>query len=150
SYPGSANNTALTDSTTPNSRSYGGQGTCVTITNISPSAATMTAAVSVTCGKAVAKDTKDSKDTRKEIRKEVFKEGKEIRKDLKDRIEGKAAGKDFKERKEFKEVEWPGGGGDPFGSSTSGADVLVAVQALEARLAALESLLGRAPEPFIG
>jgi immune inhibitor A len=46
-YPGSGNNTALTPTSTPSSDSYAGQDTGVSITNISPSGATMTASVSV-------------------------------------------------------------------------------------------------------
>jgi len=46
-YPGSSNNTSLTDSSTPNSKSYAGANTDVSISNITASAATMTASVEV-------------------------------------------------------------------------------------------------------
>ena len=139
-YPGSANNQGFSPTSAPNSKSYAGQDTCVSVTNISAAAATMTANVSVHCGKSPLKDTKDSKDgikdTKerkefKEIRKDIkdsrkeFKELKEGGKDFKELKEGgkdfkelKEGGKDFKELKEggkdIKErkelVEWPGGG----------------------------------------
>lgn len=46
-YPGSKNNTALTGSSSPSSNSYSSQPTLVSVTNISASAATMTATVNV-------------------------------------------------------------------------------------------------------
>jgi immune inhibitor A len=46
-YPGSSNNTAFTGSSTPNSNSYAGSPTSVSVTNISPSGATMNAVVGV-------------------------------------------------------------------------------------------------------
>jgi len=48
-YPGSTNNRSFTDTTTPNSKSYAGVKTCVSVTNISNSAATMTAHFNVKC-----------------------------------------------------------------------------------------------------
>jgi immune inhibitor A len=49
-YPGSAGNTAFTATSAPNSKSYNGADTCVAITSVAPSGATMTARVSVRCG----------------------------------------------------------------------------------------------------
>jgi immune inhibitor A len=49
-YPGSSNNTIFNATSTPNSKSYGGIDTCVRVTDISPSAAVMSARLSVTCG----------------------------------------------------------------------------------------------------
>jgi len=46
-YPGSTNNTAFMGSSTPNSNSYAGSPTSVSVTNISPSGATMTAIAGV-------------------------------------------------------------------------------------------------------
>jgi len=95
-FPGSANVTALTGSSTPSSNSYAGAATNVSVTNISASAATMAATVTVTT-KAVAKDTKDQKDATKEPNKET--------KDLKDQKDGrKEASKDSKDSKDQKDA----------------------------------------------
>jgi immune inhibitor A len=48
-FPGSSNNTSLTATSDPNSKSYGGISTCVQMTNISQSAAVMSARLSVEC-----------------------------------------------------------------------------------------------------
>ena len=58
-FPGSSSKTSVTSSTTPNTKSFTGQDTCVSLTAISPSAPTMTVTVSVTCGKSAVKDLKD-------------------------------------------------------------------------------------------
>lgn len=49
-FPGSAVNTSFTGSSSPNSRSYAGRDTCVSITEISASGPTMTASVAIACG----------------------------------------------------------------------------------------------------
>jgi immune inhibitor A len=64
-YPGSTNNRSLTATTTPSTRAYTGQGTCVSITNISAAGPTMTAAVSVRCAMPV---TNGFLDTRESVR----------------------------------------------------------------------------------
>ncbi|MGW4029572.1 M6 family metalloprotease domain-containing protein [Streptomyces sp. NPDC004838] len=46
-YPGDTGNTSLTGSTSPNSKSYAGVDTCVSVTDVSAPAATMTATVAV-------------------------------------------------------------------------------------------------------
>jgi immune inhibitor A len=174
-YPGSANNVSFTSSSSPSSRSYSGADTCVSISGVSASGATMTATISVTCGKGLAKehkelskelvdqkqgrkDTKDLSKERKDFkdRKEILKEGKELRKEV----------KDIKDRVENKRPELPGGGGgrfgfsgqDPYGGYEDGGsdagDPLVAmVEDLAARVSALEggySEGGTAAEAFIG
>jgi immune inhibitor A len=48
-YPGSASNNVFDKNSTPNSRSYAGSDTCVAVTGISASAATMTANLQVRC-----------------------------------------------------------------------------------------------------
>jgi len=53
-YPGTSANTALTPTSTPNTRSYAGQDTSVSITDISAAGETMTAAVSVSAAAAPA------------------------------------------------------------------------------------------------
>lgn len=95
-YPGSSGNSNFSGNTSPNSNSYTGQTTCVSVTQISASSATMTARVAVTC-KAVAKDLKDA---RKEIKdgKELNKDVKDVRKDTKELVkERKDAVKETKE-----------------------------------------------------
>ncbi|WP_052185713.1 M6 family metalloprotease domain-containing protein [Streptomyces purpureus] len=92
-FPGSSGNTTFSSSSTPSSRSYAGADTCVSVTRISPPAATMTAAVSVSCGKLPIKEVKESKEIKEPLKegKEPFKE----RKDIKDRKDG--AKEDLKE-----------------------------------------------------
>ncbi len=58
-YPGSSSNTTFDNGSTPNSRSYAGNDTCVAVTAISASAATMTADLRVRCAKSVLKDFRD-------------------------------------------------------------------------------------------
>lgn len=48
-YPGTSNNTSFTDTATPNSKSYAGIKTCVSVTGISPAGPVMTANVTVRC-----------------------------------------------------------------------------------------------------
>jgi immune inhibitor A len=164
-FPGSSDNRAFTNTSTPNSKSYGGLNTCVSLTAISDSGPVMTAQVQVQCGKSRTKDTKDTKDGRKEVKehqKDQFKEKdfyKELikEKDFKDRIKEK-------DLKEIRERGWPdkpwddkfvdtkladgmpadGGVDRPYGASTAGS------AALEARVAALEAALFGEAEPFIG
>ena len=48
-YPGSSKNGALTSASSPNAKSYGDLDTCVTITNVSASGASMKARIGVKC-----------------------------------------------------------------------------------------------------
>lgn len=102
-YPGTAGNTAFSSTSTPNSKSYTGLDTCVAVTKISAAGATMTADLTVRCGKSIVKELKerpkDFKDIIKE-RKELKEDLKERPKDLKEIKEGK---EEIKERKEIKE-----------------------------------------------
>jgi len=184
-YPGSSGNSAFNATSTPSSNSYANQSTCVSVTGISASGPTMSASVSVQCGKSMVKDAKDLKDRskdqkeltkdrkdakdatkeqskerkdikdRKERAKEVkevkeVKEGGKERKDLKDRVESKWLDKDFtREGKSPKEmVERPGG----FGQAAPTEDFAQVIADLEARMAALEAIVGMTgeAEPFIG
>jgi immune inhibitor A len=164
--PGSSNRTSLSATTNPSTKSYAGQDTCVSLTNVSASGPTMTASITVSCGKAVVKELKDSHKEFKELPKELkdsHKEFKELPKELKDRAEHKAIPKELKESwkelkefakdlkegaKEFKEAasekpfDRPGGGGLE--------EEATSLASLEARVSALEHLLGGAAEPFIG
>ena len=134
----------------------------MSLTNISASGPTMSATVTVHCGKAPTKDIKDGQKEHKELgkdltdNKQLRKDVKEAAKDLKDaRKELKELGKDLIDnkqiRKDFKEIkesgkeafERPPGGGD----LAAGDD---RIDALEARLSAVEQLIGTAAQPFIG
>ncbi|TQK01271.1 M6 family metalloprotease domain-containing protein [Herbaspirillum sp. SJZ107] len=59
-YPGTSNNTSFSNSSSPNSKSYAGQSTCVSVTSISAPGPVMTANVTVKCtpklGKELMKD----------------------------------------------------------------------------------------------
>jgi immune inhibitor A len=179
-YPGTSNNTSFTGTSTPNSKSYAGVDTCVSLTGISPSGAVMTANAGVVCvikTKERPKELKDLKDRLKDRIKDVKETQKELKerpKELKDLKEGrkelkekelKEGGKDLKERakeikeggkeiKEGKEIfERPGGG--LFGGAWSEAggeepDALDLLGALEARVSALEAQSAQGSQPFIG
>jgi immune inhibitor A len=150
-YPGSANNNKFDSTTTPNSKSYGGVNTCVSVSSISAPGPIMTANITVHCVIKV-KDIKDLKDhtkeTRKEIvketkefRKEVVKESKEFRKEVEKPITDKTVGFDKGTDKlsDGKLADRPGGGLSPSNWA----------ETVETRLAALESAAGVAPQPFI-
>jgi immune inhibitor A len=105
-YPGSSGNTSFTGTSNPNSKSYAGVDTCVSLTGISGSGPVMTANAGVLCivkVKESGKELKDLKDRLKERTKDVKDRPKELKerpkelKDLKDRR------KDLKE-KELKEA----------------------------------------------
>jgi immune inhibitor A len=143
-----ADHSAFSHTATPNSDSYTGQDTCVSITAISGSAPTMSASITVRCGKGVAKDLKDGpKD---------FKEPWKDRKDLKESFKDfKEPWKDRKEQKEpfkdHKEIEQPAGP-----AASAGDETAAALADLGTRVAAIEDLLGMGGgqqggvEPFIG
>lgn len=174
-YPGSASNVSFTSSSTPNSKSYTGADTCVSVSGISAAGATMTATISVTCGKGRFKETKDSAKDTKDLkdRKEIIKEVKELTKEVKDRKElVKDTKEPFKERKDIKDrveqpkpvIERPPGGGfgrpgggeqaGGYGYGDTGGDVLAVIDDLAARVAALEEERYGGPagagESFIG
>jgi immune inhibitor A len=177
-YPGSAGNTAFTSDSTPNSKSFAGQNTCVSVSGISASGATMTAVVKVQCGKSATKDGKDITDKGKELAKESKdfkdlkdaakegKEGKETKelskeskdfKDRKDAIKEGKEGKDgkelAKERKDFKDrLEFAGPAPGAAGTGMPQLNLARAFAELEARVAAVEAAvtLGGEAQPFIG
>jgi immune inhibitor A len=93
-YPGSSSNTAVTNTSTPNTKSYSAASTCVTVTSISASSAVMTANVQVKCKviKEAKELTKDTKDLHKD---------KELSKDVKDSHKEKEVSKDTKDSKDI-------------------------------------------------
>jgi immune inhibitor A len=148
-YPGSANNKAFSPTSSPSSNGYSGQSSCVSVTAISASAATMSANITVRCGKGPFKETKDQKEHVKEIKdlKDGHKESKEIAKDV----------KDYKDS--HKDVfEHPVGGFGPTGEGGArmSDDITLALQVLERRVTALEQLATAQPggagqaQAFIG
>jgi immune inhibitor A len=166
-FPGTSNNSAFADGTTPNSKSYNGQKTCVSVTGISASGPVMNAQVTVKCVPAKAKksltkefkkellkDLKDKKELAKEIKDKELKEKKELtkeitkelkEKDLKEKKElakeiKEKDGKELKEFKEFKEKDFE----KPEEAGPSGGGE----HTLAERVAALEALVGRL-QPFI-
>jgi immune inhibitor A len=70
-FPGSTGNVTFNATSNPNSKAYGGGLTCVAITSIGAAGATMSARLSVKCGKVITKETK----------KDVIKDTKEVAKD---------------------------------------------------------------------
>ncbi|MEY2521854.1 MAG: hypothetical protein QOJ66_419 [Ilumatobacteraceae bacterium] len=117
-FPGSKGVTSVSNTTTPNTKSYTGTETCVSLTNVPASAASMTVGVTVRCSvkfkehKELLKEAIKEKIENKRFIKESikdrkeFKEIKEVNKEaIKDFKEGIKEGiKDFKEFKEFKEA----------------------------------------------
>jgi len=88
-FPGSTNNRSFTDTSNPNSKSYASVKTCVSVTNISNSGATMTARFNVKC--AIIKSlTKDLTDTKTVISEKTL----QIDKSLIKEIEGKGFAKE--------------------------------------------------------
>jgi len=131
-YPGSTDNRAFDDKSTPSSRSYAGGSTCVSVTEISDSAASMTARLGVRCR---VKLPKEFKELRKEFLKERFGEKTRLKEVL---------GENKWDRDKHL-VEVPDDWRDRFDPRIRGGGD---IGSLEARVAALESRLGQA-QPFI-
>lgn len=164
-FPGSAAKTSVTTATTPNTKSYAGADTCVSVKSIPGSGATMTVDVTVTCKSVL----KDGKEHYKDL-KDLHKEHKEFAKDLHpdkhllkdvhpDKNFLKDAIKDFKEvAKELKEggfEGWPpdnwkrGGGGWRQGGG--GGLAAAGGASVEDRLSALEmAVFGGEADPGSG
>jgi immune inhibitor A len=152
-YPGTANNLILNSASTPSSRSYGNADTCVAVTNISNTGATMTANLAVRCQPAVNKTLKDKleKESAKEIeksRKEFFKEHPEKRfKEWPDKRKEKE--KEFKELTEKRTEKLSEGWHLGRAPGAGEADPLAVLDDLSQRVQALEAFAGSI-EPFIG
>ena len=155
-YPGSVGNTAFHNTSTPNSKSYSGVDTCVSVTAISAAGPVMTANVGVRC-KIVEKNTlkdnrdiaknrlKDFRDIFKDFSREKRAEKPEIDKlsafdKFPDKFAEKFTDGKFNEGK-FTEGGFPGGFGGGFGSQFAPPDSSRLAQ-LEMRVAALEAFVG--------
>jgi immune inhibitor A len=144
-YPGTAHNAAFSNSSSPNSKSYSGQNTCVSVTGISAPSAMMTASVTVKCvvkKKELIKE-KGPKDVK--VEKPLY--DKKPEKPIVDKHAAYDKPLDGKHGEKLNE-----GGGFPGGGAWGGS-------VIEARLANLEALVGHltaqlsqamAPQPFIG
>lgn len=150
-FPGSTNKTTLNSGSTPGTKSYGNVDTCVAITGIGPSGATINARLSVKCKDKELKDKEikehiKEKELRKEFLKERYKERKEGWKEIREKpvVEKPLQDKSFAYEKppvgEKGGEKLADGWGMPRDEGTQG---------LEARVAALESAL-QILEPFIG
>lgn len=163
-YPGSSGNTAFNNTSTPNSKSYSGVDTCVSVNAISASGSVMTANVAVRC-KIVEKDpVKEIRDKGidkrplKDLRDKSFVRDKRLEKPDIDKIA--AFDKGFTEKPgdkftdgKFTDGKFSEGGGFPGGFAAPEARLAQ----LEARVAALEGIVsggggtGEAgAQPFIG
>ncbi len=160
-FPGTAGNTSFTNSSTPNSQSYAGSTTYVSVTGIPASAPSMT--VHVTVKQAVVKPPKDVLKDHKEIFKELvkerpkeFKDAKDGRKDIKEGFKDLKDGrKEIKEIKEFAEHKLgdnlPFDPRRPFGTPGAGNDLDTRLAALEEQVQTLVALLsGGAGLPAAG
>ncbi len=150
-FPGSGSNNKFDNASTPNSQSYGRINTCVSVSNISASAAVMTATVAVKCVMKI-KEITDRKNVLKEVRKEVVKEiEKSVRKEVEKPLTDKSAALDKGHDKyvDAKLADRPGGGlGGNLGGGLGGAPDWAGT--VEARLAALEAVAnGVAAQPYI-
>jgi immune inhibitor A len=156
-WPGSTGKTAFTNTSTPDSKSYAGSDTCVSVTSIPASAAAMTVNLGVRCFVKPPKELKDRPKELKEIkeRNKELKDLKERPKEIKDRIKDikerpkelvKENPKEFKDGKEIFEGKFPdtkSGEGGPFDLGAFGAPAPAAPLAgsVEARLSAIEQTL---------
>lgn len=141
-YPGNAGNASFNSSSLPNSHSYAGADTCVSVTEISASSTAMTAKFAVSCGKNVQKDTKDGKD-RKDHKEEKEEKDHKDRKDTHKDIGEKESPKEH-----GKEAEAPPVPG-------TAADAITSLLGdLHLRLSAVEQAISEGctetAEPFIG
>jgi immune inhibitor A len=144
-YPGSANNVTLNAASNPDSKSYGNVDTCVSISNIGATGATMTVRLAVKCK---IKEIKEGKEFIKEKeRKELIKERKEAFKELKEKEIKEKERKELIKEKDFKEIKEKDKdlveGRPSVGSRTTGAE-----PNLEDRVTRLESMM-QGIEPYI-
>lgn len=172
-YPGSSGNTTFHKTSTPNSKSYSGVDTCVSVTAISAPGPTMSANVAVRCKiveKSVTKEIRDNKlrfKEIKEIEKNFLKDKRPEKPDIDklsafdkgftEKFSDKFTDGKFSEGK-FTEGGFPGGFGFGGGFAPPAESRLAQ---LEARVSALEAYVGgggkeggggtgQGASPFIG
>ena len=156
-YPGTSGNANFNNTSTPNSKSYAGIATCVSVTGISVSGPVMTANVAVKCKQIEKLITKDIRDT-KLIEKDRLKEIREKRPEKPQIDKSSARDKGLIEKTvdgKFSDGKLVEGGGLGGGLGGGGSQSELAIAHLEARVSALESALSGqsgvpAPQPFIG
>jgi immune inhibitor A len=134
-FPGSKSITTVSTTTTPSTKSYTGTDTCVSLTNIPASAASMSVGVKVRCQTKNLKELKENikekienkrliKDNIKDFKeienKRLIKDHKELKEGVKEFKELKEGVKEFKEFKEFKEGKEFDRPGDPGGFGLGG------------------------------
>ena len=146
-FPGASDSRAFTPTSVPNSSSYAGTDTCVSVSEISASGPVMTAKVAVSCPKP--KEKEKEKEVKEHKDKELLKDQKDHHvdtgKEVKEK-DGKDVVKDAKDH--HKELELAPNPADLPGTGSA------TLQELHARLSAVEQALAQAPqeqaEPFIG
>lgn len=153
-YPGISGNSSFSNSSSPNSKSYAGQNTCVAVTGISAPGPVMTANVTVRCGVKAGKEVLNDKN----ITIEKPLRDKKIEKPLRD----KKIEKPLIDKKIEKPITDKSAGFDKPGDgklSEGGLVGQVAGDQVEARMAQLESIVGAllthagttaTAQPFIG
>lgn len=161
-WPGTTSNTNFTATSTPNSKSYAGQATCVAVTGISAAAETMSATLQVKCkikiAKEFIKETKEVRKDTKELRKDSVPDkslrlekpvAAEKRPD-KTLVENKLSDNKLSEGK-FSDGGRPGlPGGGGLGSGASLEELFARVAALEAAIQPGETGAESQTGPFIG
>ena len=153
-YPGTSGNSSFSNSSSPNSKSYAGQNTCVAVTGISAPGPVMTANVTVRCGVKAGKEVLNDKN----ITIEKPLRDKKIEKPLRD----KKIEKPLIDKKIEKPITDKSAGFDKPGDgklSEGGLVGQVAGDQVQARMAQLESIVGAllthagttaTAQPFIG
>ncbi|RYP88441.1 M6 family metalloprotease domain-containing protein [Nocardioides guangzhouensis] len=172
-YPGSSGNTSFTDSSTPNSKSYAGANTCVSVTEIPALAPTVRVWMGVRCF--VKPPIKEGKEVLKEIRDKWLRDQKGFRKEVspkelspKELSPKEVSPKELREGGKFRDLpdprRWFGGDVGQAATDAAAGDLDERVAALEATVDALASMItdqgaggqadtGSLPpgaEPFIG
>jgi immune inhibitor A len=147
-WPGSTSNSNFTNTSTPNSKSYVGQATCVAVTGISAPGATMSANLQVKC---------TVKRPKEFVKDKEF--AKELRPDKSPVIEKRYIPEKRLDTEKFPDKTWveiPGGKlteGRPWtrgGQGAGGGGITPIVQQLLARISALEEALSPSGEAAEG
>ncbi|MBN3817313.1 M6 family metalloprotease domain-containing protein [Paraburkholderia sp. Se-20369] len=149
-YPGSSNNTTLNLTSSPNTKSYAGAATCVSVTGISAAGPVMTANLQVKCLVKI----KEHKEIKEKDRKDIKEKD---RKDIKESIEKPVVdhpGKPVIDKQTGLDKGFDGklldgkfADGRPGGGGLGGGGGEQSLAALEARIAALESAAAMQSQP---